>query len=124
EYITPRGMLVRDKGLTVQPLFLTIVNLYKGEGCINNFNFIAGVWNDLGTSGVSEHPPYGSNPKTPWTEIDPIAGISIGFAKRFKLDVTYTAFVEQILAIGTSQHLETKLSFNDEPYLKAFALHP
>ena len=39
-------MLVRDKGLTVQPLFLTIVNLYKGEGCINNFNFIAGVWND------------------------------------------------------------------------------
>jgi hypothetical protein len=48
----------------------------------------------------------------------------VGFAKNFTLDVTYTAFVEQILDIGTSQHLDTKLSFNDSPYLKAFALHP
>ena len=46
------------------------------------------------------------------------------FAKHFKLDVTYTAFNLQILDIGTSQHLETKLSFDDSSYLKAFALNP
>jgi hypothetical protein len=57
-------------------------------------------------------------------EIDPIVGISFGFAKHFKLDVTYTAFNMQILDIGTSQHLDTKLSFDDSPWLKAFALHP
>src|SRR4029077_5604157 len=56
--------------------------------------------------------------------IDPIAGVSIGFAKHFKLDVTYTAFNMQILDIGTSQHLDTKLSFDDTEYLKGFALHP
>jgi len=40
------------------------------------------------------------------------------------LTVTYTAFNMQILDIGTSQHLETKLAFDDSEYLKAFALHP
>jgi hypothetical protein len=124
EYVTPRGMIVRDSGLTVQPLLLMFVPVYKGDSFINSVKFVAGVWNDLGTAGVSQHPPYGSNPKTNWTEIDPIGGVSIGFAKNFTLDVTYTAFVEQILDIGTSQHLDIKLSFDDSEYLKAFALHP
>ena len=85
---------------------------------------VGGVWNDFGTSGVSEHAPYGSNPKTHWTEIDPIGGISIGLAKRFTLDVTYTAFVENILDIPTSHNLQAKLSFDDSDFLDAFALHP
>lgn len=123
-YNTPRGMMVRDKGLTFQPLFLTFIDLYKGDGFINSVKAVGGVWNDIGSSGVSEHPPYGSKPTTNWTEIDPIGGISIGFAKNFQLDVTYTAFVEQILDIGTSQHLETKLSFNDSDLLGPFAVHP
>ena len=124
EYLTPRGMIVHDKGLTVQPLVIGLVNLYKSDCFINSLTFVPGVWNDFSSSGVSVHPPFGSSPKTHWVEIDPIVGISVGFAKRFKLDVTYTAFNMQILDIGTSQHLDTKLSFDDSDYLKAFALHP
>jgi hypothetical protein len=82
------------------------------------------VWNDLGTHSISVHAPYNSQPTTPWTEVDPIAGIEIGFAKHFTLDVTYTAFVEQILDIGTSEHLDTKLSFDDSSYSKGFGFHP
>jgi hypothetical protein len=124
EYLTPRGMIVHDQGLAVQPLLLGLVNVYKSDSFINNVTLVPGVWNDFSTAGVSKHPPFGSEPKTGWVEIDPIAGISIGFAKDFKLDVTYTAFAMQILDIGTSQHLDTKLSFDDTKYLKAFALHP
>jgi len=124
EYVTPRGMIVRDEGLTIQPLLLMFVPLYKGDGFINSVKFVGGVWNDFGTTKVSKHPPYGSDPKTNWTEIDPIAGLSIGFAKNFTFDATYTAFAEQILDIGTSHHLELKLSFDDSPYLGAFAIHP
>ena len=123
-YTTPRGMMVRNEGLTIQPLFLTFIDLYKGDGFLNSVKLVGGVWNDFGTSPVSEHPPYGSNPRTNWTEIDPIAGLSFGILKNFTLDVTYTAFCEQILDIGTSHHLETKLSFNDSDLLGAFALHP
>src|SRR6266567_6432667 len=124
EYLTPRGMIVHDKGLTFQPLLLGLVDLYKSDSFINSLTFVPGVWNDFSSSGVSIHPPFGSQPKTHWVEIDPIVGISVGFAKHFKLDVTYTAFNMQILDIGTSQHLDTKLSFDDSDYLKAFALHP
>jgi hypothetical protein len=124
EYVTPRGMLVRDQGLTVQPLFLGFISIYQGDSFISSVTLIPGVWNDLRTKSVSVHAPYGSQPTTPWTEVDPIAGIEIGFAKHFTLDVTYTAFVEQILDIGTSQHLDTKLSFDDSSYFKGFGFHP
>ncbi len=124
EYLTPRGMIVTDKGLTLQPLLIGLVNLYKGESFINDITFVPGVWNDFSSSPVSIHAPFGSQPKTSWVEIDPIVGMSVGFAKRFKLDVTYTAFNMQILDIGTSQHLDSKLTFDDSDYLKAFALHP
>jgi hypothetical protein len=121
EYVTPRGMIVRDQGLTVQPLFLGFVSLYSGDSFINSVTLIPGVWNDLGTATVAGN--TGQSPSH-WTEIDPIAGIEIGFAKHFTLDVTYTEFVEQILNIGTSQHLDTKLSFDDSSYFKGFGFHP
>jgi hypothetical protein len=124
EYVTPRGMIVHDKGLTLQPLFLGFANLYKGGAFINDVTFVPGVWSDFSSSPVAIHPPFGSNPKTSFVEIDPIVGMSVGFAKNFTLSVTYTAFAMQILDIGTSQHLESKLAFNDSPYLKAFAVHP
>jgi hypothetical protein len=123
-YITPRGMIVHDEGMAIQPLFLMFVDLYKGDGFIHDVKLVAGVWNDLTTNGVSENAPFGSNPKTNWVEIDPILGVSMGLGKHFTLDVTYTAFAMQILSIGTSQHLETKLSFDDTDYLGAWAMHP
>jgi len=124
KYLTPRGMIVHDDGLTVQPLVLGFFNVYKGESFLNDFTLVGGVWNDFCTDGVSKNAPFGSRPKTHWVEIDPIAGISTKFAKNFQLDVTYTVFEMHILNIPTSQHLETKLSFDDTPYLKNFALHP
>jgi hypothetical protein len=124
KYLTPRGMIVHNAGLTFQNLVLGLVNVYKGDSFINDVTLVPGIWNDFSSSGVSIHPPFGSKPKNNWVEIDPIAGVSIGFAKHLKLDVTYTAFNMQILDIGTSQHVDTKLSFDDSDYLKAFALHP
>jgi hypothetical protein len=124
QYLTPRGMMVHNKGLALQPLLLGFVNLYKGDSFINDVTFVPGVWNDFSSSQVSIHAPFGSEPKNTWVEIDPIVGISTTFAKDFKLDVTYTAFAMQILDIGTSHHLEVKLAYDDTKYLKAFALHP
>jgi len=123
-YLTPRGMIVTEEGLTFQWLLLGLLNIYKGDGFVNDFTLVGGMWNDFNTQGVSVNPPFGSSPKTSWVEIDPIGGVSVGFAKNFRLDLTYTAFNMEILGIPTSQHLETKLSFDDSSYLKAFALHP
>lgn len=125
KYLTPRGMIVQDHGLTMQTLFLAFVNVYNGapEDFINNVTLIPGFWNDFATSPIPSHLTAGSK-STDWVEYDPILGVSIGFAKKFKLDVTYTEFGMQILDIGTSQHLETKLSYDDSAALGAYALHP
>jgi hypothetical protein len=125
EYVTPRGMIVANQGLAFQPLLLTLGNFYKGDGFINSFDADGGAWADFSSAGVSVHAgAYGNHPKTDFVEVDPIFGLSAGFAKHFTLGVTYTAFGMQVLDIGTSQHLETKLSFDDSSYLGAFALHP
>jgi hypothetical protein len=124
KYLTPRGMIVHDSGLTFQWLALGLLNLYKNDSFINDVTLVGGVWMDFATEPVSIHAPFGSSPKTSFVEIDPIAGVSTTFAKDFKLDITYTAFAMQILDIGTSQHLEVKLGYDDSRYLKAFALHP
>ena len=129
EYVTPRGMMVRNQGLTVQPLLLGFANIYSGGDFINSVTLNGGCWNDIGTREVGTGtgtPGYNGQPATSWTEIDPIAGVEVGFAKNFTLDVTYTAFNEFIESIPFSQHLDNKLSFNDSPYLNwgGFGFHP
>jgi len=122
-YLTPRGMDVSRQGMVFQPLILAFFNAYKSDDFINSATVVAGMWNCFGTSRLPSSDSNGTK-KTGWYETDPIAGLSFGLAKNFKLDVTYTAFSMQIYNIPFSQHLETKLSFNDTDYLKEFALHP
>ena len=125
KYLTPRGMIVQDEGLVIQPLLLGFANLYGGEqdDFLNRVTLVAGVWNCFGTDGLPSSDSGGTD-TTGWYEIDPILGLSFGLAKGFTLDVTYTAFNMEVFNIPFSEHLETKLSFDDSPYLKAFALHP
>ena len=124
EYVTPRGMIVHDNDFTIEPLVLGFATVYQSTDFLNSVKIVGGMWNDFTTTSISQHAPFGSQPKTNYTEIDPIAGISLGLAKYFTLDITYTAFVEQVLDIGTSHHLDTKLSFDDSKLIKGFAINP
>ena len=125
KYLTPRGMIVQDEGVTIQPLFLGFLDAYDGkpDAILSDITLIAGFWSDYATDGIPEGLAPGSS-ETNFIEIDPILGVSFGLGKNFKLDVTYTAFCMQILDIGTSEHLEVKLGYNDTDLLGAFALHP
>lgn len=118
KYLTPRGMIVQNEGLVFQNLVLGFFNLYGSDSF--SATLVGGVWNCFGSSKLADN---SGNP-TSWYEIDPIAGVSFGLGKNVTLDVTYTAFNMQIFNIPFSEHLETKLSFNDSEYLKGFALHP
>src|SRR5438034_5207204 len=77
KYLTPRGMIVHDDGLTFQPLVLGLLNVYRGNTFINDVTLVAGVWNDFSSSPVSIHAPFNSEPKTSCIEIDPIAALSV-----------------------------------------------
>ncbi|MBC8001185.1 MAG: hypothetical protein H7X97_01240 [Opitutaceae bacterium] len=123
KYLTPRGMIVQDEGVVFQPLILGFANVYKDDSFLNDVTLVGGFWNCFGSSGLPSSDSNGAK-TTSWYEIDPIAGVSFTFAKNYKLDVTYTAFNMEVFNIPFSQHLETKFSFNDAPYLKKFALNP
>ncbi|HWZ94418.1 MAG TPA: hypothetical protein VNW30_04420 [Opitutaceae bacterium] len=122
KYLTPRGMIVADHGLTYQQLLLAFVDLYKSDGFISDVTFIPGVWADFTSHPIPIH--VKGKGAADWVETDPIAGLSTKFAKDFKLDLTYTAFDMHILDIGTSQHFSAQLSYDDSSILKDFALHP
>ena len=116
-YLTPRGLIVEDQGVVFQPLFLMFVNLWQGDDFINEVTLVPGVWNSI-------HSRKAGPDASHWNEIDPILGLNTKFAKDFTLGITYTIFKSENGSFATSHHLETKLSYDDTKYLKAFALHP
>ena len=82
-------MIVHDQELTIEPLILGFVNLYKATGTINSVEIGRRHVERIHQHRIAKHAPFGSSPKTHYTEIDPIAGISIGFAKHF----TWTSLI-------------------------------
>jgi len=126
-YLTPRGMDVDRQGVVFQPLILAFFNVYQADSkdaFIKDATVVGGFWSCYGTHQLPATQGSATGNKTGWIETDPIAGVSVDFAKNFKVSVTYTAFDMHIYDIPFSQHLETKVSYDDSEYLKAFALHP
>jgi hypothetical protein len=118
DYITPRGLLVTNTGLTTQILSGLVFNLYKDPGgFINSFSVSAGIWNDLWSK--QDDPLVG-----PWNEFDWFVGGKVGFAKDWSFGVTYVEFLSPPGNFRTERNMEFSLEFDDSPYLKPIALHP
>lgn len=77
DYITPRGLLVTNEGVTAQGLGGLVFILPKG------FSAVAGAWNDI--DAVHQHAPgVGA-----WVEEDFFIGVGYQATKRLKFSVTY-----------------------------------
>src|SRR5712691_6974661 len=124
DYITPRGLLVTNTGLTTQILSGLALDLYKDKnGWVNSVTAYAGFWNDLWSE--QDHPLVGS-----WNEFDWFAGVKIGFAKYFKAGVEYVVFLSPPGNFRQERNLEISLAFDDgaltgwpisiNPYVKLF----
>src|SRR5438132_13438916 len=73
DYITPRGLLVTNTGLTTQILSGMAFDLYKSKtGFINDISVYGGVWNDLWSKQAD--PFVGS-----WNEFDLFVGFNVKF---------------------------------------------
>ena len=54
-YITPRGLLLTNKGLTIQILNGFAASAYQNaNGPVDDIAFVAGVWNDLNPAHQNE----------------------------------------------------------------------
>lgn len=117
-YITPRGLLVTNKGETMQILSGLVFDLYDDKtGVVNNVSFIGGVWNDI---ALSQNSPTAKA----WNEFDWFLGPSVTFYKDWTAGVTFVQFVSPPGAFKPETNIEFSLNFDDSAYLKPVSIHP
>jgi len=124
-YITPRGLVVQNNGVVVQPLLILFWDLYSAgkdsTGFIDDVTLNTGIWNSIHSNKEGATPSY-------WREIDPFAGFTVKFDKKWVFDIGYTAFKSTSDDYKTSTNLDLKLTYHDtwfekvsiNPYVEFF----
>lgn len=123
DYITPRGLLVTDSGLTIQVLAGFTLDVYKNPcGWLSNVSITIGVWNDIWTE---QGDPYVGG----WNELDWFVGINTLIAKNWLFKVQYIQFVSPPHHFTPENNIEFFLGYDDSswgypvvfnPYVKFF----
>ena len=123
DYITPRGLLVTNTGLTTQALMGLVFDVYKNKnGFLQDVSFYGGVWNDLWSD---QH----SASVGPWNEFDWFVGVDFAFADYWKFGVQYIEFIPPAHELATSfpateHNIEFSLAYDDTHWGWAIPLHP
>jgi hypothetical protein len=118
DYITPRGLLVTNTGLTTQVLMGGALDLYKDKaGFINLVSVYGGMWND--TWSKQNHPTVGS-----WNEFDWFVGTTVKFAQDWKFGVEYSEFLSPPHNFRIERNVEFSLAYDDSKWNPFFPLNP
>jgi hypothetical protein len=126
-YITPRGLLVTNTGLTTQILAGISADVFKSKtGFINSVSVYGYVWNDLWSEQRPSNPTVGS-----WNEFDWAVGMTVKFAQNWKFGVEYVEFLSPPGNFSIERNIEFTLAYDDSswwgggpftlnPYVKLF----
>jgi len=118
DYITPRGLLVTDTGLTTQVLVSVTLDIYKNSNStINNIALNFGAWNDIWSQ--QHHPQVGN-----WNEFDWFAGANITFAKKWNFSIQYLEFLSPPGNFKAEQNIEFLLSYDDSDLKLPISFNP
>lgn len=120
-YVTPRGLVVENQGLVVQPVAGMVFPI-ADIGPLKDFTFVAGVWNSFNEHQDDER--VGS-----WNECDFFASFSWKMGDQLNFALTYGAwfFPESTPnKPDVEQNLDLKISFDDSKMWgsSGFALNP
>lgn len=117
-YVTPRGLLVTNNGLTTQILNGLVFDAYHDPSApIEDLSLVAGIWNDLDSG---QH----STTVGPWNEFDWFVGANLQVHKVWSLGVTYVEFLSPPGNFSTEHNIEFSAKFDDSSWLKPISLHP
>lgn len=118
DYITPRGLLVSDTGLTMQILAGLSLDVYKNpKGNISRVSVDVGVWNDLWTA--QHNPTAGS-----WNELDWFLGFTIAFKKQWKFQAQFIEFLSPPGNFKPENNAELTLFYDDSEWKLPLTLYP
>jgi hypothetical protein len=117
-HITPRGLVIADKGVEFQPSGALRFDLYDGTGLLNNATFTTGLWNSINSS-LKNHDVGG------WFEADYFAKFSFVIDQRIDFTTQYISFISPEDSFVTDHNIETTLAFDDKDlFVQDFTFHP
>ncbi len=117
-YATPRGLLVTDKGYTVQVLDGLVLDFARPPTDImSDLSFAAGTWTDF-------NPGYESGNHDDVNEVDLFVGATATLFKDFKFGAQYVVFISPQGAFKDENNVEVSLSFDDSAYMKPLSIQP
>jgi len=116
-YVTPRGLLVTNNGLTTQTLNGLVLDAFHPAGPVDDISLVAGVWNDLDAGQHS--PTVGA-----WNEFDWFVGANFEVRKVLTLGVTYIEFLSPPGNFKPEHNIEFSAKFDDSAWLKPISLQP
>ncbi len=125
DYITPRGLLVTNKGSTIQVVNGLVLNTYhSAEGALNDVSLVGGIFNDL-NPGFQRNPSVGY-----WNEFDWFGGVQFSLYKDWSAGIQYVAFISPPGNFKAEHNIEFNLGYDDggrwfspitlKPYVKLF----
>jgi hypothetical protein len=137
DYMTPRGLLVTNTGLTTQIVNGLTFSLYKDQNSwINSFSVTVGTFNDLWskqnsvTGGASAVTPGAFDAVGSWNEFDWWVSADWTMGTYWKAGVTYITFISPPGNFQQERNVEPYLRFDDgaltgsaftfNPYVKLF----
>ena len=117
DYLTPRGLLVTNKGLTIQILNGFVAPVYSSaSGPISDVSLVTGVWNDL-NPGHQNAPTY--------NEFDAFGGINFSIYKDWIAGIQYVAFISPPGNFKTEHNVEFSLRYEDNMrWLSPISVNP
>jgi hypothetical protein len=122
DYLTPRGLLVTDKDLTIQIIDGLVFDLFQNPGApISDIALVAGTFIDVATAQHAAN--VGS-----FNEFDFFIGPDFKIGSDLDLSIQYSQFISPPGNFTVEQNLETSLSYSDNltpdfqinPYGKLF----
>ena len=117
DYITPRGLLVTNKGLTIQILNGFVAPVYQsGSGPINDVSLVVGIWNDF-------NPAHQNAPG--YNELDAFGGVNFSADKDWIAGIQYVAFISPPGNFKTEHNLEFSMRYDDNlRWMSPISLNP
>lgn len=118
-YITPRGLVVENAGVVIQPVAGLVIPI-GDVGFLKNFTLIGGVWNSINSN--QDDPNVGS-----WNEMDFFFAMSSDIAPQFNATLTYGSWnfpQSTTFKPETEHNIDLKITYADKWFGPDFAINP
>lgn len=109
-YVTPRGLVVQNKGLVWQPITGTVIPI--GDlGPITNVAFVGGIWNSVDTYESKFNATTGA-----WDEMDVFAALGGTIFPDTTANLTFGVWNSPEHAFKTEYNLDLKIAYDDSKF--------